>query len=78
MKKIRRAEFLLAVAIITSAAVMQIREHMLKMPATGNVATLSCGTAPAGLAPASCVNARNERSVQNASRARPTVSHMWV
>jgi hypothetical protein len=78
MKKIRRAEFLLAVAIITSAVVMQIREHMLKVPATGNVATLSCGTEEAGLAPASCVNTRSEKSVQGVSRAPHAASNIWV
>lgn len=78
MKKIRRAEFLLAVAIVTSATVMQVREYMLKAPARGELATLSCGVTQPGLAPASCAAARNERPVEGASHAPQTTSHIWV
>lgn len=78
MKKIRRAEFLLAVAIVTSAAVMQVREYMLKAPAQGEPASLSCGVTQRGLAPASCAAARNERPVEGVSRAPQATSHIWV
>jgi hypothetical protein len=78
MKKIRRAEFLLAVAIVTSAAVLQVREYMLKAPAQGNVATMSCGATQSGLAPAACASTRSERSVQGAAHERQAALHIWV
>lgn len=78
MKKIRRAEFLLAVAIVTSAAVLQIREHMLKAPAQSPVAALSCGAVQPGLAPASCAVTRSERAVEGAPRTHQTTPQIWV
>src|ERR1700744_490711 len=57
MKKIRSAEFLAAVAIITSATVMQIREHM-QVPeapaAPPQAAQLSCETTHHGRVFAAC------------------------
>jgi hypothetical protein len=78
MKKIRRAEFLLAVAIITSAAVMQIREHTLKVPSASNANAPICESTQPGLALASCMNTRNEKSVEGSSAARHAVSQIWV
>ena len=78
MKKIRRAEFLLAVAIITSAAVMQIREHTLKTPAQNADVTPSCGVTQLGLAPASCAATRNERAVEGAPHVRQATPRIWV
>lgn len=78
MKKIRRAEFLLAVAIITSAAVLQIREHMLREPVQADAATLSCGTSVKGLAPASCTSAHDARSVEGSGKARQAPAQLWV
>ena len=80
MKKIRRAEFLLAVAIITSAAVMQIREHTLKTPAQNADATPTptCGVTQPGLAPASCAATRNERAVEGAPHVRQAAPRIWV
>jgi hypothetical protein len=58
MKKIRRAEFLLAVAIVSSAAVMQVREHMLSATPQEAPQAMSCGAKNDGLAPASCAALR--------------------
>jgi hypothetical protein len=79
MKKIRRAEFLLAVAIVTSAAVMQVREHMLRAAPQTNVQGMSCGAKNEGLAPASCALMRNERSVDGTrSEPRQAAPRIWV
>lgn len=78
MKKIRRAEFLLAVAIITSAAVLQVREHMLRDPVQKDEATLSCGAFVKGLAPAACTSAHSARSVDGPGQARQAPTQLWV
>ncbi|RFU44647.1 hypothetical protein [Paraburkholderia sp. DHOC27] len=80
MKKIRRAEFLLAVAIVTSAVVLQVREYMLKAPTQeqGSVATLSCDSTQPGLAPASCATPRNQQPVDGAGRPHHATSQIWV
>jgi hypothetical protein len=61
--KIRRAEFLLAVAIVTSAAVMQVREYVLRTTPQSAAQTMTCGPTHQGLAPAACASVRGERSV---------------
>jgi hypothetical protein len=54
--KIRSAEYLVAIAIVTSAAVLQIREHMRveEAPVAGAQAASSCGIAHDGLMAARC------------------------
>jgi hypothetical protein len=78
MKQIRKAEYLLAVAIVTSATVMQIRECMLRPSAQADISTLSCGATQAGLAPASCPTARGERPAEGVAHARQAVPRIWV
>nr|WKF61547.1 hypothetical protein HUO10_006078 [Paraburkholderia busanensis] len=71
--KIRSAEFLVAVAIISSATVMQIREH-LRQPdgqaASEEHAATSCGAMHEGLMPASCEATRDERNTRDAGATR--------
>jgi hypothetical protein len=77
--KIRRAEFLLAVAIVTSAAVMQIREYVLKTAPQDAVQTLSCETPHQGLAPAACAAMRSEHPVDGgATRPQQSAPRIWV
>jgi hypothetical protein len=76
--KIRRAEFLLAVAIVTSAAVMQIREYVLNAAPHDAVQTLSCGTSHQGLVPAACAAVRSEHPVDGAARPQPSAPRIWV
>jgi hypothetical protein len=79
MKKIRRAEFLLAVAIVTSAAVMQVREHMLTTAPHAAVQATSCEAKHDGLAPASCAVMRGERSVDGRrSQRQQSAPRVWV
>jgi hypothetical protein len=93
MKKIRRAEWLAAVAIITSATVLQIREHMLvhaALPATPEAAQTSCDMPRSGLVLAACEPTRGEAPAsrdqnqnQNQNRDRATrhlrtASKIWV
>jgi hypothetical protein len=80
MKKIRRAEFLLAVAIVTSAAVMQVREYVLRTAASHDaVQTMSCGAKHDGLAPASCAAVRGERPVDGGdAQPRQAALRIWV
>lgn len=76
--KIRRAEFLVAVAIVTSAAVMQIREFVLKAPSQSATQSLSCETPHQGLAPAACAVLRSDRPVDGAAHARQPAVRIWV
>jgi hypothetical protein len=76
--KIRRAEFLLAVAIVTSAAVMQVREYVLRTASQGAAQTLTCGATRQGLAPAACAAVRGERSVEGAAHPQQTALRVWV
>lgn len=83
MKKIRSAEFLAAVAIITSAAVMQIREHVLNHEAASMAppaALLSCGTSHDGLLVAACEATRGEAQAKPERSIRPLhrTSKIWV
>ncbi|WP_027798482.1 hypothetical protein [Paraburkholderia dilworthii] len=83
--KTRSAELLAAVAIVTSAAVLQIREHV--MPHQGIAASTrdSVQTAPSscegssnGMMPASCEPTRDERSAEHAPLPRRGASRIWV
>lgn len=69
MKKIRSAEFLAAIAIVTSAAVMQIREHVQAHdapPANAQASLPACTTAHDGFTPAGCEATRGEGQVEHA------------
>lgn len=83
MKKSRRTEFLAAIAIITSATVMQIREHMQphEAPAaTPEAAQLSCEMPRSGLVLAACEPTRGEAPAEH-DRAAPhlrSASKIWV
>lgn len=76
--KIRRAEFLLAVAIVTSAAAMQVREYVLRTAPQSAAQTMSCGTTHQGLAPAACETMRGERSVDGAAHPQQAPQRIWV
>ena len=76
--KIRRAEFLLTVAIVTSAAVIQVREYVLRTAPHGAVQTLNCGATHQGLAPAACATVRGERSVGEAAHPQQADPRIWV
>ena len=79
--KIRRAEFLVAVAIVTSAAVMQIREHLLQHespPASINNMSATCGTMHEGLVPAGCEATGDNRPVDRAPLAPHDAPRIWV
>jgi hypothetical protein len=84
MKKISSAEWLAAVAIITSATVMQIREHMQThdVPSANPAAAaqLACETTHSGLVLAACEPTRSEApAAQNrATRHLRSVSNIWV
>ncbi|CAB3793844.1 MULTISPECIES: hypothetical protein [Paraburkholderia] len=67
MKKIRSARFFAAVAIVSSATVLQIREglHAHATSPTNAQATLSlCGATRDGLMPARCESTRGERKLE--------------
>jgi hypothetical protein len=79
--KIRSAEFLAAVAIITSAAVMQIREQVQvrEAPSANAQATSpSCGVMHDGLVPAACEPTRDERQVERAPQPQRNAPQVWV
>jgi hypothetical protein len=84
MKKIRSAEYLVAVAIITSATVMQIREHMQPPQAPSaqpNAAQLSCAATPGGVLLTAC-EATHEKVPANRNRVtqhlRDASNKLWV
>jgi hypothetical protein len=74
--KIRRREYLVAIAIVTSAGVLQIREHMqvTGTPVASARAASSCGVAHDGLVPASCEPTRGERTQEPQRNA----TRIWV
>lgn len=79
--KIRSAEFLAAVAIITSAVVMQIREHV-QVPETPSASAQAtsppCGSAHDGLAPAACEPTRDQRQVDRTPLPQHAAPQIWV
>ncbi|MGF6770737.1 hypothetical protein P3T18_003216 [Paraburkholderia sp. GAS199] len=80
-KKIRSAEFLVAVAIVTSAAVMQIREHVLQdasATTTTTEQTTTCGAAHEGLVPAGCEATRGEAQPESAAHSPHGAPRIWV
>jgi hypothetical protein len=78
MKKIRRAEFLLAVAIVTSSAVMQVREYVLKAAPHDAIPMLSCDTPHQGLSPAACAAMRGQRPADGATHPQQSALRIWV
>ncbi|MEZ0604019.1 hypothetical protein ACAX43_17945 [Paraburkholderia sp. IW21] len=78
--KIRSAELLVAVAIVTSATVMQIREHMEQhdAPAASAQAVPSCGVKHDGLTAAACEPTRDEGHADRASQPRRDALRLWV
>lgn len=79
--KIRRAEFLVAIAIVTSAAVLQIREHMQShdvASANSEATRTVCGGTGNGLVPASCEPTRDERPTNSAPQQQHGAPQIWV
>ncbi|MEC5406281.1 hypothetical protein VOM14_12060 [Paraburkholderia sp. MPAMCS5] len=81
----RTAEFLVGVAIVTSAGVMQIREHMQPREAVGASAAQSAQTAPSscapgrhGVVPASCEPTREARPARHAPMSSHGAMAVWV
>lgn len=79
--KIRSAEYLVAIAIVTSAGVLQIREHMQPLearPTSAHTAS-TCGVTRGGLVPAACEPTRSERQqVERAPQAQHNAARIWV
>lgn len=82
MKKIRSAELLVAVAIVTSATVMLIREYTQSqdMSSTNAHATMSsCSATRDGLMPARCEPMRGERRMEHDTQPqRDARQQLWV
>ena len=77
--KIRTAEWLVAVAIVTSASVLQIREHMQSYEASSVAPqAASCGVMHDGLVPAGCEPARNEQRMDRAALPQHSAPRIWV
>ncbi|AIP36462.1 hypothetical protein DR64_6486 [Paraburkholderia xenovorans LB400] len=78
--KIRSTEFLAAVAIITSATVLQIREHMPAHEATSASAQTespACRMTRDGLVPAACEPTRDDHQEPAMPRQR-SAPQIWV
>jgi hypothetical protein len=84
MKKSRSASFLAGVAIVSSATVLQIREHMRSpdVSAANARATMSsCGATRDGLVPAGCepTPTRGERQMEHAPQPQQGARRqVWV
>ncbi|MFL9902012.1 hypothetical protein PQR71_28360 [Paraburkholderia fungorum] len=81
--KIRSADYLVAIAIVTSAGVLQIREHMqpLEAPPASAQTASSCGVTHDGLVSAACEPTRSERrQVERAPQpqAQHNAARLWV
>jgi hypothetical protein len=80
MKKIGNYKFLAAVAIVSSATAMQLREHVASPDAAlarGPAAMSTCGGAHDGLTTASCEAMRREKQPERAQPPRDT-RQLWV
>jgi hypothetical protein len=81
MMKIRSAEFLAAVAIISSATALQVREHMLShdtdatqsQPAPASLTI--CGVSRSGVIPAACETMRGSEHSRDGDEERTQVEH---
>ncbi|PQV54991.1 hypothetical protein B0G83_1011174 [Paraburkholderia sp. BL21I4N1] len=79
--KIRRAEYLVAIAIVTSATVMQVREHLLQnetSPAGVQNMSTSCGAMHEGLVPAGCEATSDQSRGDRAPAAPHDAPRIWV
>jgi hypothetical protein len=80
--KIRSAEYLVAIAIVTSAGVLQIRERMQMNDAhvAHAQAAASCGITHDGLMAAGCqqTTTRGGREDERALRLPLRAVHIWV
>lgn len=79
--KTRTIGSLVFVAIVTSATVMQIREHTLSgaPPVGAHAGLTTCGSAHQGLLRASCASLRGEsRGDSNINGNEPRVARLWV
>ena len=81
------AEFLVAVAIVTSAAVVQIREHVqpdhgvaTSTPHSVDAAPSSCEPSRNGIVPAACEAARDQRPAEQVPLPLPkrVTTQVWV
>lgn len=76
---IKRAEFLVFVAIVTSAAVMQIRERALTPPPQQATNATACSAVRQGAVPAGCAVKRDdERRVDGTALRRHREPDIWV
>ncbi|CAD6547080.1 hypothetical protein LMG28727_04654 [Paraburkholderia kirstenboschensis] len=83
--KIRSAEFLAVVAIVTSASVLQIREHMqppdsaaASARASAQAAPSTCESSRKGVMPAACEPTRDERPADHAPVPQRGAARTWV
>ena len=85
--KMRKAELLAAIAIVTSAGVLQIREHVQPIDAANHAANASTSvqTAPStcesrgrGVLPAACEQTRDERPAHRATLPQHGPARIWV
>jgi hypothetical protein len=77
--KIKRTECLVLVALVTSAAVMEIRLNTLDTaPQPGMQATNCEAIQQHGLTPAGCGLKHNERRVEGTAAQSHKVSALWV
>lgn len=76
---IKHAEFLLLVAMVTSAAVVELREHTLTPAPQQATHTATCNAMQQGIAPAGCGLKRDdERRVDGAEHRRHDGPGIWV
>jgi hypothetical protein len=82
MKKSRTKEFLVGVAIVASAAVLQIREHVQVQdapPANAQAPMSSCGPSHDGLVPAGCEQpTRDQRQPEHMTQPLHGARQIWV
>src|SRR3569833_912278 len=82
--KIRSAEWLVAVAIVSSASVLQIREHMqphdsaaASTSASAQAAPSTCEGSRKGVMPASCEPTRDQRPADHAPSPQRGAARIW-
>ncbi|KAA1013590.1 hypothetical protein FVF58_07530 [Paraburkholderia panacisoli] len=82
MKKIRSAEFLVGVAIVASAAALQMSENEQVQdapPANAQAPMSSCGPLHDGLVPAGCEQpTRDERQTEHTEQLPYGGRQIWV
>jgi hypothetical protein len=76
---IKHAEFLLLVAMVTSAAVVELREHTLTPAPQQATQPATCRAMQQGIAPAGCeVKRSDERRVDGTQHLRHDEPGIWV